>query len=134
MLALAENKDDDSQVFFTVQSSRIGSWGTWFNMLLAANGLKDQEQAEQYAQKALETYPDKDKSPIIDRIDRVMGESSISESFFEEMAEDVKQDADHAKMLSNHYLKQETKKERMKEILLLLLHKIQLLKINYQSY
>lgn len=107
VLALAENKDDDSQVFFTVQSSRIGSWGTWFNMLLAANGLKDQEQAEQYAQKALETYPDKDKSPIIDRIDRVMGESSISESFFEEMAEDVKQDADHAKMLSNHYLKQE---------------------------
>lgn len=107
VLALVKAKDNEEQMFFTLQTSRIGSWGTLFNMMLAASAIPDRERAEDYAKQTLASYPDPDKSPIIDRIDHILGASSITEDFFENLAEESKSESYQAKILSNHYLKQE---------------------------
>lgn len=107
VISLTQDEKNQDQFFFSMQSSRIGSWGTFFNMMLTANAIPDRERAEHYAKLALESYPDQDKSPIVDRIDRVLGASSITEAFFDEMSEGPISDDYQAKILSNHYLKQE---------------------------
>jgi glycosyltransferase involved in cell wall biosynthesis/Tfp pilus assembly protein PilF len=107
VLSLVQSKTNEDQLFFTMQSSRIGSWGTLFNMMLAANAIPDRERAEAFAKQALEAYPDQDKSPLVDRIDGVLGASHITEELFENLEKDAKLESYQAKILSNHYLKQE---------------------------
>lgn len=107
VISLAQNESNEDHVFFTMQANRIGSWGTFFNMMLAANAIPDRQRAEDYAKLTLESYPDQDKSPIIDRIDRVLENSLVAEALFEDLEEQSTLEAHQAKMLSNHYLKQE---------------------------
>lgn len=101
------SSDSDQGVFFAARTSRIGSWGTLMNLGLAYALQKEQAKAQEYFTKALDIYPG-DKDVLTARIDRIMGNRDLTQSYFEERVKAREDSSDADKLvLSNIYLRQE---------------------------
>ncbi|HEY9841313.1 MAG TPA: glycosyltransferase [Candidatus Obscuribacterales bacterium] len=94
-------------MFFASHTSRIGGWGTLMNLGLAYALKGEQARAQDYFHQAITAYPSEDKTPVASRIDEIMGNPQLTQSYFEERIKlDERNDYD-LKVLSNIYLKQE---------------------------
>lgn len=104
---LVTEKTEDT-LFFATHSDRIGGWGTLMNLGLAYALKKEQVKAKEYFAQALEAFPSEDKTHLVERIDKIIGNPELTQGYFEErLKQDQKHNAYDVKILSNSYLKQE---------------------------
>ncbi|MBF2053231.1 MAG: glycosyltransferase [Candidatus Sericytochromatia bacterium] len=98
----------EGTMFFAARSKRIGGWGTMMNLGLAHAMAKQQAEAESWFRQALENYPEADKTMLVNRIDKIMGDPRLTATYFEELVERTPEASQYdLKVLSNAYLKQE---------------------------
>lgn len=106
-LDLVRNQTEDT-IFFVTHSDRVGGWGTLMNLGLAHALKQDSAKSKRYFEDALEAYPSKDKSKLVNRIDKIMGSPELTQAYFEELVkQNESQNVYDIKVLSNAYLKQE---------------------------
>lgn len=105
---LVSNKSDQA-IFFASHTSRIGGWGTLLNIGLAHALKGNQEQAQDFFKQSIAAYPAEDKTPVVQRIDEIMGRPDLTQTYFEAKLRDEQNPRSEAdlKVLSNIYLKQE---------------------------
>jgi len=106
-LDLVTNQKENT-IFFVTQSDKAGGWGTLMNLGLAYALKQDSNKSQEYFKKSLEAYPSKDKSKLVERIDKITGSPELTLAYFEErVKQNEDQNAYDVKILSNAYLKQE---------------------------
>lgn len=100
--------NQEGTMFFAARSKRIGGWGTMMNLGLANAMAKQQTEAESWFRRALENYPEADKTMLVNRIDKIMGDPRLTAGYFEELVARSPESSQYdLKVLSNAYLKQE---------------------------